>query len=69
MKVLVTGGTGYIGSKLVAKLLEKGYQVRSLDSLAFDRRHLSSFQDNQQFEFICGDFRNGELWTHGGNIE
>lgn len=67
MKVLVTGGTGYIGSKLVAKLPEKGYQVRSLDSLAFDRRHLSSFQDNQQFEFICGDFRNGDIVSQALN--
>lgn len=57
MKVLVTGGAGYVGSKLVAKLLEKGYQVRALDSLAFGAGPLPSFQDNQQFEFVCGDFR------------
>ena len=29
MKILVTGGTGRIGSNLVKKLLEKGHEIRS----------------------------------------
>jgi UDP-glucose 4-epimerase len=34
MKVLVTGGNGFIGSNLIKKLLEKGHTVHSLDNLS-----------------------------------
>ena len=30
MKVLVTGATGYIGGRLVPRLLERGFQVRCM---------------------------------------
>jgi dTDP-L-rhamnose 4-epimerase len=33
MKVLITGGAGFIGSHLADLLLEKGYDVRALDNL------------------------------------
>jgi len=34
MKVLITGGAGFIGSNLALKLIEKGYSVTILDSLS-----------------------------------
>lgn len=34
MKILITGGAGYIGSQMVRQLLEKGHQVVVLDNLA-----------------------------------
>src|SRR5947209_8457949 len=35
MKILITGGAGYIGSALVPKLLERGYEVDVVDLLWF----------------------------------
>ncbi|MDI6814264.1 MAG: NAD-dependent epimerase/dehydratase family protein, partial [Desulfitobacteriaceae bacterium] len=34
MNVLVTGGTGYIGSHTVVELLQAGYQVVIVDNLS-----------------------------------
>ena len=34
MKILTTGGTGYIGSHVVIELLENDYEVEILDNLS-----------------------------------
>jgi nucleoside-diphosphate-sugar epimerase len=57
MKVLVTGGAGYIGSVLVRQLLHKGYQVRALDSLKFGGEPLYDVMLDHNFEFMKGDVR------------
>ena len=60
MKVLVTGGAGYIGSVLVRQLLNKNFSVRVLDSLKFGGDALYDVMLNPNFEFIKGDIRNEE---------
>ena len=60
MKVLVTGGAGYIGSVLVRQLLKKGHQVRALDSLKFGGEALYDVMLHPDFEFMLGDIRNSE---------
>ncbi len=56
MKYLVTGGAGFIGSNLVAELLNRGHRVRVLDNFATGRReNLLPFLD--RIELIEGDLR------------
>lgn len=54
--VLVTGGAGYIGSRLVPKLLAAGYKVRVLDALYF-ANGLEDLMNHPALEFIKGDIR------------
>jgi nucleoside-diphosphate-sugar epimerase len=59
MRVLVTGGGGFIGSHLVERLLTEGYDVRVLDSFATGRREtLVPFGDD--VELIEGDLQSYE---------
>ena len=56
MKVLVTGGTGFIGSNLCKKLLELDHYVICLDNnFTGSMNNIKSFRDNNNFEFIRHD--------------
>lgn len=58
MKVLVSGGAGYIGSVLVRLLLEKNYQVRVVDNLLYGGESIVDLLNNKNFEFFDRDIRN-----------
>ena len=57
MKVLVTGGAGYIGAVLVPHLLEKQIGVRVLDNLMYGGASLLPLVRDTGFEFVRGDVR------------
>src|SRR3974377_2016465 len=59
MKILVTGGAGYIGSTLVPMLLEDGHSVRVLDSLLHGGESLLGVWSHPGFDFVRGDIRQG----------
>ena len=55
MRILVTGGAGFIGSHLVARLLSDGHQVTAFDNLATGRSsNMSEFENNPNFHFVQG---------------
>ncbi len=61
MKILITGGAGYLGSVIVGKMLNAGYEVVVLDKLLFNQTSLLQYTSNPKFKFIYGDVRNETL--------
>jgi UDP-glucose 4-epimerase len=59
MKVLITGGAGFIGSHLAEHLLAAGNSVRVLDNLSTGKRE--NLPAHPQLEFVQGDIRDKRL--------
>lgn len=57
MKILVTGGAGYIGSILTPTLLAKGYEVTVLDNFMFHQSSLADCCQYEGFQVVRGDCR------------
>ena len=57
MRILLTGGSGYLGSVLTRKLLTNGHHVRILDNFLFGKGSLKNIQDNKKLELVTGDIR------------
>jgi nucleoside-diphosphate-sugar epimerase len=61
LRVLVTGGAGYLGSILCEHLLGAKYKVTAVDKLLYGQNSLFHFCANPDFEFIFGDIRDEAL--------
>jgi UDP-glucose 4-epimerase len=61
MRVLVTGGAGFIGSHLVDRLMTDGHKVRVLDNLTSgSMKNLRQWEGHPSFEFMRGDLLDRE---------
>jgi nucleoside-diphosphate-sugar epimerase len=63
-RVLVIGGAGYIGSALLPKLLDRGYQVRLFDLFLFGKEPVTNVIGHPNLEIIQGDFRHMDRIVH-----
>ncbi len=62
MKILVTGGAGFIGSHLTERLVAEGHHVTVLDDLSTGRReNLASLQGSNALTFIEGSILDADL--------
>jgi UDP-glucose 4-epimerase len=62
MRVLITGGAGFIGSSLAERLLKDGNKVVVIDNLSTGSlKNIENFKKHSGFEFVEGDVRNAEL--------
>jgi len=58
-KVFVTGGAGYVGSILIPKLINNGFDVRVLDLMIFGSQRLESVRN--KCDIVEGDIRDSNL--------
>src|SRR3990167_6422587 len=60
MKIIVTGGAGFLGSHLCDKLIEEGHEVICVDNLLTGSEdNIKHLKDNSNFEFIECDVSDG----------
>jgi UDP-glucose 4-epimerase len=61
LKVLITGGAGFIGSHLLNHLLKSGYEIAVLDNFSSGKiENIKEHLHNKNFRLIKGDIRNPE---------
>jgi nucleoside-diphosphate-sugar epimerase len=63
LKILVTGGAGYIGSVLVPRLLEEGHDVTVVDSFLYGQTSLLDCCVQPRLTIVRGDARDSRLMS------
>lgn len=62
MRILITGGAGFIGSHLAERLVAEGHDVVALDDLSTgQKKNLASLDGNNHFRFIEGSVLDTDL--------
>jgi nucleoside-diphosphate-sugar epimerase len=57
LKILITGGAGYVGSVVISKLVEEKYEIKCLDRFFFGTEYLSQKKFENTVELIKDDIR------------
>jgi dTDP-glucose 4,6-dehydratase len=66
MRIVVTGGAGFLGSHLCSSLLAAGDQVVCIDNLSTGRRrNIAALLDHPGFEFVQADITAGAIRLRG----
>ena len=61
-KIIVTGGSGFIGTNLVNFLIKKKYFVINIDKLTYSSNKLDiSYRNRKNYKFIKVDINNKKL--------
>ena len=56
MRILVTGGAGFIGSHLIDRLMEQGHEILCLDNFyTGDKRNVLKWHGHPRFELVRHD--------------
>lgn len=61
MRILVTGGAGYLGSTLCEHLIKRGHKVCVVDNLMYRQQSLIHLCADPSFDFVFGDVRDEQL--------
>ena len=61
MKILITGGAGFLGSVITEKLLNSNHKVTVLDNMMYNQTSSIVYSHNKLFNFVYGDVRDTEL--------
>ena len=62
-KILITGGSGFIGTNFIYYCLHRGYMIMNYDNLTYagNKYNLQSINNNENYTFVKGDIGNQDL--------